>query len=717
MVAVSGVGLAILGGGPLIREMGVAREMASIREMAEIATSAGMVVHELQKERGLSAGYIGSRGREFRNALDDQRRAADQRIRELAESARTHRIALTDVLAKELDRALGRVVGTVGKRNGVDSLANTASAIIFEYSATNESLLDLIRALAYASHDSDVMTRAAAYVSLIQGKERAGIERAVLANAFATNRMSMSDRARVTALVEAQQLYLREFAALASHPLIAKFDELENDATNLEVVRMRELAMSRSESFGVKAEDWFRKATQRIDLLHGIEIEASRELTSTAREVSVAAELRAMTLVGEFVLFFVVLIVINRLVMKSTLGPLADLGTRMQDIAEGDADLTQRVDGQRSDELGVVGRFFNYFIERIQSLVGDIKARQGSIGTSAQELSVVAQRIAGEADQMDEEARSVSAATHQLSDSLHEISKEAATSSSNVRTISESVEEMSVNLGETASRIGEISESVRSSSESLIDVSDAVTQVSQLAHQASEVAEHARQSANNADGLMNTLDEGALAIGQVVEAISDIAGKTNLLALNATIEAASAGAAGRGFAVVAGEVKELARQTGNATQSIRAQVETMQASTRDSVAAIEAIVSVIEHVNQISRDIETNLVQQRQVTGQISRSVMGLAENSQAVATSVEECSTAAHEVAINVERISQSSEQIANEITEASRGAETIEGSLQVLVASIEESASGARTVSDASAALQDDSDDLRNLVGRFHI
>jgi methyl-accepting chemotaxis protein len=120
-------------------------------------------------------------------------------------------------------------------------------------------------------------------------------------------------------------------------------------------------------------------------------------------------------------------------------------------------------------------------------------------------------------------------------------------------------------------------------------------------------------------------------IGEVVTLINDIAGQTNLLALNATIEAARAGEAGKGFAVVAQEVKNLANQTARATGEISAQIGAVQEETRDTVAAIEDIISVIGEISDISTTIASAVEEQGASTREIARNVQQAAQGTQQV--------------------------------------------------------------------------------------
>jgi methyl-accepting chemotaxis protein len=127
--------------------------------------------------------------------------------------------------------------------------------------------------------------------------------------------------------------------------------------------------------------------------------------------------------------------------------------------------------------------------------------------------------------------------------------------------------------------------------------------------------------------------------------IQDIAEQTNLLALNATIEAARAGEAGKGFAVVATEVKELAKQTANATDDIRGRIEAMQNSTGSAVQSIREISQVVSRVNELSRMIASAVEEQNITTQQIAGHVSSAAEMANVVARGVAESAAASREI------------------------------------------------------------------------
>ena len=151
-------------------------------------------------------------------------------------------------------------------------------------------------------------------------------------------------------------------------------------------------------------------------------------------------------------------------------------------------------------------------------------------------------------------------------------------------------------------------------------------------------------TANNTQDKVRGLSEAADRVGEVVQLINDIAGQTNLLALNATIEAARAGDAGKGFAVAASEVKSLANQTTQATESISQQVNAVQSATMEAVGSMDEIVSVINRINETGSGIAAAVEEQSATTGEIAENVQQAAEGAREVSTSILKVNEAANE-------------------------------------------------------------------------
>ena len=256
---------------------------------------------------------------------------------------------------------------------------------------------------------------------------------------------------------------------------------------------------------------------------------------------------------------------------------------------------------------------------------------------------------------------------------LKVVSSAAGELEATARTMAATAEETLRQSTAVASAAEHASANVETVAAATEELTASIQEISRQVSQSTQIASAAVDEARRTNTMVQGLTEAAGKIGEVVKLINDIASQTNLLALNATIEASRAGEAGKGFAVVAGEVKNLANQTGRATDEITAQITAVQSATRDAVTAIQGI---------------------GQTIGQIS-------EIASAIAAAVEEQGAATQEIARNVQ--------------EAAEGTGTVTRNISLVTSAASETGSAAREVLTASSELSRQSDGLNSRVGSF--
>jgi methyl-accepting chemotaxis protein len=263
---------------------------------------------------------------------------------------------------------------------------------------------------------------------------------------------------------------------------------------------------------------------------------------------------------GLVMLLFVVVIcaVAWWIIQTQVVRPLSSLALHLQDIAEGEGDLTHRIEVNGRNEIDEVGIWFNVFIGRIEDIVRQVGEHATTLGQAATELAASARETAGQAEQQQEQAGRIAATMGQMSSAVQEISHTTQSAAVDARKAEESAQAGGLTVQSTVSTIGQLLKANQETS--------------------AKIEELGRSSD---------------AIGKIVNVINEIAGQTNLLALNASIEAARAGEHGRGFAVVAGEVRRLAERTSIATKEIDETVRAIQQGTGE---AVEAMRSSMGHV-------------------------------------------------------------------------------------------------------------------------
>lgn len=367
-------------------------------------------------------------------------------------------------------------------------------------------------------------------------------------------------------------------------------------------------------------------------------------------------------------------------IATAVLAPIKNTTALLREISEGEGDLTRRLNVASRDEIGALANYFNLFVSKLQTIVGQVKLQSNRVSETAVRVHEVVSSIdkntvaldarsievtnsveqargnvagvAGTISQINENAHSVAVSSNVVADSLKAAADSVSALSGDLGQLSEAGREMNLGMNTVAAAIEEMSASL--------------SEVAQNASQASKVANQAQSEARSASATINILDGNAQKIGTVLDLIRGVASQTNLLALNATIEAASAGDAGKGFAVVANEVKELAKQTSLATEEIRQQVESIQLNTHSSMTAINAVVSVINEINTLNSNIAAAVEEQTATTNEISRNVVGVAG--------------AAREVGGSVERMAQVAGVVNGNVQKAAQGVQTIESNIQSL-------------------------------------
>lgn len=267
----------------------------------------------------------------------------------------------------------------------------------------------------------------------------------------------------------------------------------------------------------------------------------------------------------------------------------------------------------------------------------------------------------------------LSNASSELLDLSSQMSQGSETMSGKSNTVAAAAEEMSSNMNSVAAAMEEASTNVGVVATAAEQMTATINEIARNSEKAKVITDEAVSDSQSASMKVNELGKAAQDIGNVTETISEISDQTNLLALNATIEAARAGEAGKGFAVVANEIKELARQSAEATKEIKAKIDGIQNSTSGTVTEIEQITSVINNVNDIVATIATAVEEQSVTTKEIAENVsqasMGISEVNENVAQS----STVSAEIASDVAEVNQSSNEMSTGSNQVNMSAEEL--------------------------------------------
>ncbi len=318
-------------------------------------------------------------------------------------------------------------------------------------------------------------------------------------------------------------------------------------------------------------------------------------------------------------------------VANSVTKPIIMVVEGLRDASEGDGDLTKRLMVESRDEVGELASCFNTFVEKVQTIISDIKSNISTLNSSASSLSDLSHTLSTSSEDSSQRSNTVAAAAEEMDKNMNSVAAACEQTSVNVNMVASATEKMNTMVSEIAGNTGE----------------------------AREVTEDAVEKTNSASQRMAALGSAAQEISTVTETITEISEQTNLLALNATIEAARAGEAGKGFTVVANEIKALASQTAEATLEIRQRIDAIQASSSTTVTEMENINTVINNVNTIVTTIASAVDEQATSTDEIASNVAQAAQGITEVNDNVAQSSSVAGEISIEIAEVSQVADKI----------------------------------------------------------
>ncbi|TPH16124.1 methyl-accepting chemotaxis protein [Litorilituus lipolyticus] len=585
-----------------------------IDQLTQLATFNSALVHELQKERGASAGFIGSKGAKFSDTLSTQRQATDIAFQNRAAfiKANIDDISHTQVIqaTKSSTASLARLSSI---RQQIDDLAIEGKVAISYYTQNNADLINVVSHISLSTTNGEIASSLQAYYNFLQGKERAGIERAVMTNVFAKGQFTGNFYQRFIALMTEQSAYFDTFNKMSSAQLQQAFSQAmqHNSVSKVDEFRKIALASNGNQVLSVDSQTWFNNTTQRINQLKSVENAAVEALLLVSEaHLNSAQRMLLLTVVIAFVVISLSILLsfyISKIIMQQ-LGSLSDAITTVDEHN----DLTARAELYCEDELGDVVTRLNKMLVAFQQAIVAIEMSSTKLANSSEQTKQATQNNQTHLETQQAETTLVATAIEQMSATVQEV---AANSSQSAHAAQE--------------------------------VDDVANEgVEQINHTRDEMQALSIEM-SNADKLIDELQQSSSNITSFVDVIKSVAEQTNLLALNAAIEAARAGEQGRGFAVVADEVRTLAQRTQEST----AEIESMVGKFKHDAEQVS--VSINQCVESVSSSVEQTDILEKKLQA-LSMSAASINDMSNQIAVATEEQVAVANEMAGNIERISE---------------------------------------------------------------
>lgn len=578
-------------------ERRISQNLEVVRQLETIAVRSSALVHELQKERGLSAGFIGSRGAKFSAELEKQRKETDARLADL--NTQANQVNLSNDMSDALDNALSKLATLSETRKNVSGLSIPGPESFAFYTAAISAQLELISQAARAGTHEAVAREFTAYLMFLNGKEKAGQERATLNAAFSANApMDGALYQRFVSIIATQNVYFNIFREFATADAVKVYEERMNSEAARNVEGMRKIASEKAQQgeFGVDSGVWFKTITQKIDGMKAVEDHLSGNLDNLVAGLEKQARQEFYISLSLTISGVLMAIVLGVFLAKSIVRPLEHAVEVAHRLAAGD--LTVQIKNNARDETGRLLEAMRDMAGRLSATIGDVYDSASQISSSSQQINLTAQSL----------------------------SQAASQQASAVDTTVSSVEQIAASATHTADNIRSTEEIAKRASMQAIDGGDAV--------RSTEIA--------------------MKQIAEKIGIIDEIAYQTNLLALNAAIEAARAGEHGKGFAVVAGEVRKLAERSQKAASEISQLAGDSVGLAERAESLLQEIVPAIQRTSELVLQISVASKQQSGGISQINKAMNDLNNPIQHTASASEQLAATAEEMSAQSEQLEE---------------------------------------------------------------
>lgn len=687
-----------------------------LNNAVKLSSHISNLVHELQKERGMTAGFLGSKGVKFKDLLPRQRELTNKKIETLKYYLKNMDLHKYE---KDYNKLIKKAINSLNKlqtkRELISALNISGKDAISYYTNTNSDFLEIIRSSSKFSPDNKMTRQLTAYINFLLSKERAGIERAVGAISFAADKFSVGMKLKFNKLISEQDAYLDSYEKLANEKNLKFYKEKLQGKVIEEVKRMRNIALVavNEEKFGIDSYYWFKTITKKINLLKQIDDFISNDLLLNADELSDKSKSDMILYISISLLIFIISISLGRIISNNIDNGIHTLSDGLENFFKflnKETEDVKLIEMKRADALGEMSDKINdnilsikhsiqddlKFMKEVKDVVSKIKDgylyQRLEFDVKSKNLielkieinemlEVMNNTIGGSINKITDVLNSYSDLnfTNNIKNSqgkveisilnvgrmitkmLQNNKKNGLTIEhtskillENVDILNDSSNKAAASLEETAAALEEITSSISNNTQTVIKMSTYASEVTSS-------VENGQKLANETSKSMDEINEQVAAINDAISIIDQISFQTNILSLNAAVEAATAGEAGKGFAVVAQEVRNLASRSSDAANQIKELVEnaTLKANNGKNISS-----EMIKGYSSLNSNISQTIELIQDVTNSSKEQQLGIEQINDAVAMLDQQTQQNAS-VAAQTAQIARETSVIASKIVE----------------------------------------------------
>ncbi len=679
------------------------RTVELVKQLCTYAINVGETIHEIQKERGMTSGFLSGSAQSVPMPLIEQRSATDKQTKALQEKFVQLRSGSNQDIVKIFEQTNSSLSTLSELRNKTEQRTISQPDAISGYTSIINGMIAGLHGVAGFSVDIPALyTLSHTYLDVLQAKERHGRLRATI-NGILTKQVATRDEIlRVHKfVVEAD-----EFELLFKNTATPEMVDLYKQATTssqAQQVNQTIQSVLRTADVGITAPDpkeWFTLSTRKIDDFKTLENAITKEIVAKSEHIAQSARSTFYFLCALIGLLFIAVLYITYRISREITGSILGLTAYSEEVGNGNFSSSLTITS--NDELGDLARAFatvahniqtaqnniaaqnEYLAGRVETMLlamnqmsqGDLRIymhndREDSVAGLYHGMNQTVQNIAVLIRQIIGSANESASASQQLHVSMEQIASAMQDQAHQSSSITDLILQLKRIAEENSTKAAGVIKSVANNNE---QAEGGVQLLQQMIDELYAVQKAVEASTTK----MRSLESSSNEIREITDLIAEIADQTNLLALNAAIEAARAGDAGRGFAVVADEVRKLAERTSTATKNITSKIGVMLKSTEQALHSIEVgkqtvdsgIQTASSTVDRIS-DVIKDSIDISASVGDITHAMNTQSQSINTIYSNVESISAAIEEVSSTAIQASQATEMLSRRVFELRSAAE----------------------------------------------